>query len=765
MTCGEPGCGGIVEDGYCVVCGTAPIKESVASAPPARPAGRLCTESRCAGTIVDGYCDACGTAPTAAAVVGTRPAGRSARTSRSSSSSATARGRLGAGMVDVPRVPRIDPLRAVMAAPHVAESKRYCGKCEQPVGRTRDGKPGRTEGFCANCGTRFSFSPKLVKGDLIGGQYEVAGCLAHGGLGWIYLATDHRVNDRWVVLKGLLNSGDSDALRAAVAERRFLAEVDHPNIVKIHNFTEHTGSDGTAVGYIVMEYVGGTSLKQILRDRLDMDGSHLPPAQAIAYILEMLPALGYLHSRGRAYCDFKPDNVMQTDEQLKLIDLGAVIEMDDNDSPIYGTIGYQAPEIAETGPTVATEVYSIGRTLAVLIMTVPHQDGHIDALPGPDTEPLLAFYESLYRFLLRATDPDPQARFSSTVEMSDQLVGVLREVLSTDDGIPRPGMSNYFGPPRAVFGLGGVPLDPRAVIAALPVPLVDAADSGATLLATTNGTDPSELELAFAAGLRSVVTGGAESVEIPLRLVRAGLEVGAVEYAHRRLDELSSNLPGDWRLAWYRGQARLLEGDFGRAAKEFDAVYAALPGEPAPKLALAAVTELFGSDPGRAARHYATVWHTDHTFVSAVFGLARLRTAVGDHAGAVAVLDQVDQTSALFTEARIAAVEALLADRAPAQLTEWVLREAGSRVERLALDSRHRVAQIRMRVLAAALGWLRAGKAPSYPAPLLGAELNQDGVRTGLEQCYRELARGTDDLWTRIELVDKANAIRPRTTL
>ncbi|MGO4613894.1 tetratricopeptide repeat protein [Nocardia sp. 2YAB30] len=743
----------------------APIKDSVVAERFVPPAGGACTEPGCAGTIVDGYCDACGAAPTAAAVVGTRPVGRSARTSRSSTSSATARGRLGAGMVDVPRVPRIDPLRAVMAAPHVAESKRYCGKCEQPVGRARDGKPGRSEGFCANCGTRFSFTPKLVKGDLIGGQYEVAGCLAHGGLGWIYLATDHRVNDRWVVLKGLLNSGDSDALRAAMAERRFLAEVDHPNIVKIHNFTEHTGSDGAAVGYIVMEYVGGTSLKQILRDRRELDGSHLPPAQAIAYILEMLPALGYLHSRGRAYCDFKPDNVMQTDEQLKLIDLGAVIEMDDNDSPIYGTIGYQAPEIAETGPTVATEVYSIGRTLAVLIMPVPLQDEYVGTLPGPDTEPLLASYESLHRFLLRATDPDPQARFSSTEEMSDQLVGVLREVLSTDDGIPRPGMSNCFGPPRAVFGLGGVPLDPRAVIAALPVPLVDAADSGATLLATTNGTDPSELELAFAAGLRSVVTGGAESVEIPLRLVRAGLEVGAVEYAHRRLDELSSILSSDWRLAWYRGQAWLLEGDFDRATKEFDAVYAALPGEPAPKLALAAVTELSGRDPGRAARRYATVWHTDHTFVSAVFGLARLRTSVGDHAGAVAVLDQVDPTSALFTEARIAAVEALLADRDPAQLTEWVLREAGSRVERLALDSKHRVAQIRMRVLAAALGWLRAGKAPSYPAPLLGAELNQDGVRTGLEQCYRELARGTDDLWARIELVDKANAIRPRTTL
>ena len=65
------------------------------------------------------------------------------------------------------------------------------------------------------------------------------GCLAHGGLGWIYLARDRNVSDRWVVLKGLLNTGDADAMAAAVAERRFLAEVEHPNIVRIYNFVQH----------------------------------------------------------------------------------------------------------------------------------------------------------------------------------------------------------------------------------------------------------------------------------------------------------------------------------------------------------------------------------------------------------------------------------------------------------------------------------------------------------------------------------------------
>jgi len=71
---------------------------------------------------------------------------------------------------------------------------------------------------------------------VVGGQYEVVGCLAHGGLGWIYLARDRNVSGRWVVLKGLLNSGDPDAYAAAISERQFLAEVEHPLIVEIYNF-------------------------------------------------------------------------------------------------------------------------------------------------------------------------------------------------------------------------------------------------------------------------------------------------------------------------------------------------------------------------------------------------------------------------------------------------------------------------------------------------------------------------------------------------
>ncbi len=546
-----------------------------------------CAEPGCAGTVVDGYCDVCGTAPatgapqspTTATVPSSAPA-RSVQTARTgSSSAASARGRLGAGVVAIPRIPKVDPATAILADPQVPESNRFCGnpECHKPVGRGRDGQPGRPEGFCTHCGTRYSFLPKLSRGDFVGGQYEVQGCIAHGGLGWIYLAIDRNVHNRWVVLKGLLNSGDADAMAAAAAEVLALAEVEHPNIVRIYNFVEHADSAGVPVGYIVMEYVGGLSLKQIRKAR----NAPLPPDQAVAYIVEIASALDYLHTQGLAYCDFKPDNVIQADEQLKLIDLGAVIEMDDEESSIYGTLGYQAPEIAHTGPTVASDVYTVGRTLAVLVMDVPQDRGHfVEQLPGPETVPVLAKHESLYRAILRATDPDPGRRFSSMAEMADQLTGVLHEIAAADGDTEQPRMSTYFSPQRAVYGTGrDVPTDPAEVVAALPVPVVNPSDPGAAVLATTSGTPLAQLEHVLYRARGGADQGRSSSIEVPLRLVRASLEIGAAADARKRLAELNSVMSGDWRLNWYSGQCALLEGEFDKAAADFNAVLAMLPGE------------------------------------------------------------------------------------------------------------------------------------------------------------------------------------------
>ena len=591
------------------------------------------------------------------------------------------------------------------------------------------------------------------------GSTKCRDVIAHGGLGWIYLAIDRNVHNRWVVLKGLLNSGDAEAMAAAAAEVLALAKVEHPNIVRIYNFVQHADSEGIPVGYIVMEFVGGTSLKQIREART----TPLPPDQAVAYIVEIVPALGYLHSQGLAYCDFKPDNVMQTDEQLKLIDLGAAIAMEDEESSIYGTHGFQAPEIADCGPTVATDVYTVGRTLAVLVMDVPQENGRfVEQLPGPATVPVLAKHESLHRAILRATDQDPARRFSSMEELADQLTGVLHEIVAIDSGTPQPRTSNHFSPQHGIYGAGlDGPVDVAELIAALPVPVVDPNDPGAAVLATTSGTPPAQLEHALELARGGARQANKSSIEIPLRLVRASLETGAPADARQRLAQLESAISGDWRLRWYGGQCALLEGAFDKAAADFDVVLATLPGELAPKMAIAANAELRDAR-DVAARYYETVWRTDRSYVSAAFGLARQRMHAGDRAGAIRALDEAPSDTAHFTTAGATSIEILLNGRTPEDLDEQTLLDAGKRAEALNLESVTKRATIRLRVLRAALSWLRAGNRNTAPR-LLGAAFDEPSIRTGMERGYRELAHETTGMWERIALVEKANEVRPRT--
>ncbi len=729
----------------------------------------MCGEPGCGGTVVAGYCDTCGAAPAAGEPTGAHTASattgstvRSGRTNRNASpKSAGARGHLGAGVVVIPRAPKGDPALAVLANPQVPERHRFCSNpgCNMAVGRGNGETPGRTEGFCTQCGTRYSFVPRLSPGDVVGGQYEVRGCIAHGGLGWIYLAIDRNVHNRWVVLKGLVHSGDAAAIAAAAAEALALSAVEHPNIVRIYNFVEHTDTTGVRGGYIVMEYIAGTSLKEIRKAR----NAPLPPDQAVAYIVEIAPALGYLHAQGFAYCDFKPENVMQTDEQLKLIDLGAVIAMDDVHSDIYGTHGYQAPEITRTGPTVASDVYTVGRTLAVLVADLPQQNGRfVEQLPGPGDVPVFAEHESLYRAIVRATDPDPDRRFSSMEQLADQLTGVLHEIAAAGDSTVPAKVSNYFSHQRGIYGASrGMRIDPAQVIAALPVPIVDPADPGSAVLATTSGTPPAELEQALALAAARPRPDSGSSVEIPLRLVRAALEMGQTADALQRLAQLRSALPGDWRLPWYRGQCALLDGRYDDAATDFTEVLAELPGELAPKLALAATAELRGEVPD-ATRYYEAVWRTDDSYVSAAFGLARQRAAGGDRDGAISALDRVSAASAHSAPAGVTSIEILLDGREPETVAEQTLADAGSRASTLTLESEAKRAAVRQRVFEAALSWLQAGNSATRPR-LLDVDFDETGVRRGLEACYRALARETTDLWERIALVEKANAVRPRT--
>ncbi len=711
------------------------------------------------------------------------------------------RRQIGGGLVHVPVVDDIEPEDAILTAPAVPEKRRKCWNCGHAIGRDSGPDAGPLYGSCPHCGSRYSFVPGLVKGTRVADQYEIAGAIAHGGLGWIYLAVDHNVSDRVVVLKGLLNSRDAEAQAVALAERRFLASVSHPNIIKIYNFVEHHDPSGETFDYIVMEYVGGVTLKDLTRRSGEPGRDLLTIEQAIAYILEILPALSYLHSVGLVYNDLKPENIMIGADEVKLIDLGAVSPIDDYGF-IYGTPGYQAPEIVKTGPQVATDIYSVGRTLAVLTYDMPMAGGsYLDGLPASEDAPLFAEFPAFYRVLQRATNPDPAQRFESADEMAGQLLAVLRETIAQRTGIPRPALSTVFTPQRTTYGteimLGPIDsffeppssefgLDPDDIVAALPIPLTDRSDPAGDLLSSAATSEPRQLldtiRIAKENGLSSVIgTDPADdhpSREIDIAEARAYIALGNVETALKLLTEASLHHGRSWRIDYFLGIVSLVSGDFKLAHEYFTAVQAAMPGEVAPKLATAATAELIAADlaahgddmstvrhwQNRALHHYAALWRTDRAIVTAAFGVARLRHAAGDYAGAVTALDQVPATSRHYNTARCTAVLALVHGRPAEEVEEWQLRAAAKRLESMS-DDEPRKKRLATMVLGVALGWISAhmDDADATKPTFLSHSFTEYGLRLGLEKSLRALAKTSDDKRRRFGLVDLANMIRPQT--
>ena len=745
--CRQPGCGGTIEDGYCDVCGTpadAPVAAAAASGSSSPSAIPVPSDTGGAGPTRSQVTSSSNRL--ASAPIGSARAAGSRTTRRVGTSSTRLRGaRLGAGLTTVPPVPAIDPEKAIMKDPQVPEDRRFCPNCGAPVGRSREGRPGRPEGFCPQCRTPFSFTPKLKAGDVIGGQYEVAGALAHGGLGWIYLAHDTVLSGRWVVLKGLLNAGDADAYAAAVAEREFLAKVEHPLIVEIFNFVQHDGA-----GYIVMEYVGGTSLKGLLKQRMQANGGRydpIPVDQAAAYLVEILPAFSYLHDTGLLYCDFKPDNIIQVGDAVKLIDLGGVRRIDDLDSAIYGTVGYQAPEVATVGPSIASDIYTLGRTLAVLIMEFRgYQSTYVSSLPPVSETPLFQKYDSLYRLLAKACALDPADRFQSADELRVQLLGVLREIVAQD--FSTSATVAQHSAPSVLFEapiVAGDTLDWRQLPALRP----DSGDPNAAWLGALSVSDP-------VARMDELADRTPPSAETRLAMIRAALEASRHDIADGAAQQMLRDDPWEWRAVWMTGLSALDIGDIAAARAAFNAVYGQVPGELAPKLALALACERSGEDTVAEALYLACA-RTDANYTApAAFGLTRIRTARGDLDGALAALDLVPSTSRAFVEARRQKA-GLLAGSGRGLPG---LAAALDAVQSVTIEPLDR-ARLQANVLDAALRTVVSGPvAPQQSIAIGGIPAQEKALRDGLETAYRQLAAMSDERSERVRLVDAANSVR-----
>ncbi|HEY9704629.1 MAG TPA: tetratricopeptide repeat protein, partial [Allocoleopsis sp.] len=483
----------------------------------------------------------------------------------------------------------------------------------------------------------------------------------------------------------------------------------------------------------------------------------LPVGEAIAYIHRILSAFAYLHSLGLVYCDFKLDNVMLEGNDVKLIDLGGVRKINDLDGDIYGTVGYSAPEAGE-GPTFASDLFTIGRTLAVLITDIPGlTKQYLYTFPTPEEKPIFAEQESLYRFLLKATAENPDDRFQTADEMAEQLLGILREVVALETNIAHPAPSSIFGGDMLSMmsnnDLLSIPINYRQ----LPQLLLDNNDPGLNRIIYANSQPDVHQRVK---NLTQVVEQLPNSMEAVLRLVDNFIELGQYAEIESLLKIVAEKDPWDWRVLWYSGKCSLAQGKYQEAEANFQAVYNNLPGELVPKFALGLAAELAHNYP-LAIKMYNIVSKADPGYPSAAFGLARCRTIKSDKKGAVEALERVPQTSSLWMRSRIEMAR-LLIDKKYSIPGTNELKQASDAIHAIALEGKE-LYQLTKQVLETALDLIQTKSlTPSSSISLLGETLEEIPLRRGLEKALRKMAHLTTGL-EKIQLVDEANRIRPRT--
>ena len=206
----------------------------------------------------------------------------------------------------------------------------------------------------------------MVENPVLNDRYRLIEQIGAGGMAVLYKAQDLELG-RMVAVKVLRPSlvGDPEFLMRFKREARAAANLSHPNIVTVHD----VGQDGPNTHYIVMEYVPGQNLKQLLRAH----GAFEVEA-ALAIVIEVCKGVGYAHRAGLVHCDIKPQNILVTpDNSIKVADFGIARALsaaapDEVEDVVWGSPHYFSPEqAAGEPPTPASDVYSIGVVLFELL--------------------------------------------------------------------------------------------------------------------------------------------------------------------------------------------------------------------------------------------------------------------------------------------------------------------------------------------------------------------------------------------------------------
>ncbi len=271
----------------------------------------------------------------------------------------------------------------------------------------------------------------------LGGRYELGHVLGRGGMAEVYLAHDTRLG-RTVAVKTLR----ADLARDPSFQARFrreaqsAASLNHPAIVAVYD-TGEDYIDGTSIPYIVMEYVDGSTLRELLHS-----GRKLLPERTLEMTIGILQALEYSHRSGIVHRDIKPANVMLTrNGQVKVMDFGIARAMGDSGmtmtqtSAVIGTAQYLSPEQAKGEQVDArSDLYSSGCLLYELLTVRPPFIGdspvavayqHVREEPQPPSVFDPEITPEMDAIVLKALVKDPDYRYQSADEMRIDIEACL----------------------------------------------------------------------------------------------------------------------------------------------------------------------------------------------------------------------------------------------------------------------------------------------------------------------------------------------------
>lgn len=300
-----------------------------------------------------------------------------------------------------------------------------------------------TAAYCNDCGQALTLSLPIDR--TLDGKYRLEKLIGKGGMGAVYEATDLRLH-RQVALKIITGElfGNREALGRFEREARLSARLSHPNIVALHDY----GRAGAEGAYLVMEFLRGSSLRQVLTER----GALAPPLIA-DWFGQILEGVGAAHRAGIIHRDLKPENVFlvfQADQQavIKLLDFGiAKLRQLDNaeslllTSPgmIMGTPNYLAPELLAGGEASERgDIFALGVMLVEMLTgRRPFQGNNFHELAQaiirqnyrlpatiPENSPL-------NRVVQKCLAKNPGGRYANIAELQAEALPALRQSQST----------------------------------------------------------------------------------------------------------------------------------------------------------------------------------------------------------------------------------------------------------------------------------------------------------------------------------------------